>query len=123
MTSLLVPALIAAVPLVTHTYWLSPGGNSCYIYEDNETGDAFIENLALWDGPAMLILIAASIAMVAIVIKLAGQVCRISKYKSITDGDQFTKALKQLLPLANFVSYLSDTCAHTSCLFNPFSTP
>ena len=100
VTSLLVPALIAAVPLVTHTYGLSSDGNTCYIYAN--TTVAFIERLVLWDGPAMFLLIAASTAMVVMVIKLAGHVYRRSKYQRITDGDQFTKALKQLLPLAAF---------------------
>ncbi|KAL5509180.1 hypothetical protein EMCRGX_G004498 [Ephydatia muelleri] len=97
VSSLLVPALIAIVPLITHTYGLSPGGNICYIYAN--TSVAFIERLALWDGPAMLMLIAVSTAMVAMVIKLASQVCRRSmQYEPITDGDQFWKVLKQLLP-------------------------
>ena len=100
VTSLLVPALIAIVPLVTHSYGLNTDGNICNIYAN--TSVAFIERLALWDGPAMLMLIAASIAMVVMVIKLASQVCRRSMYESITDGDQFWKALKQLLPLATF---------------------
>ena len=100
VTSLLIPALIAIVPLVTHAYGLSPGGNKCYIYAN--TSVAFIERLALWDGPAMLMLIAVSAAMVVMVIKLASQVYRRSKYESITDRDQFWKALKQLLPLAAF---------------------
>ena len=50
----------------------------------------------------MFILIAASTAMVVMVIKLASQVYRRSKYELITDGDQFSNALKQLLPLAVF---------------------
>ena len=99
VTSLLVPALIAIVPLVTYAYGLSPVGEYCYIYAN--TSVAFIERLALWDGPAMLMLIAVSTAMVAMVIKLASQVCRRSEYEPI-DGDQFWKALKQLLPLATF---------------------
>eukprot|EP00731_Ephydatia_muelleri_P036705 Em0307g3a len=100
VTSLLVPALIAIVPLVTHAYGLIPGSNACYIYAN--TSVAFIERLALWDGPAMLMLIAASTAMIVMVTKLTSQVCRRSKYEPITDGDQFTKALKQLLSLAAF---------------------
>ena len=47
----------------------------------------------------MLMLIATSTAMVVMV---TSQVRRRSKYEPITDGDQFTKALKQLLPLAAF---------------------
>ena len=100
VTSLLAPVVVVAVPLITHTYGLSPGGNTCYIYAN--TSVAFIERLALWDGPAMLMLIAASTAMVVMVTKLTSQVRRRSKYEPITDGDQFTKALKQLLPLAAF---------------------
>ena len=101
VTSLLVPALIACVPLVTHTYEFNPSVKICYIYAANGSV-APIERLALWDGPAMFILMAASISMVVMVIKLASQVYRRSKYESIIDGDQFTKALKQLLPLAAF---------------------
>ena len=100
VTSILVPALIAAVPLVTHTYGLRPDGNTCYIYA-NESA-AFIERLALWDGPAMFMLIAASTAMVVMVLKLASHTYRRYKYEPITDGNQFTKALKQLLPLVAF---------------------
>ena len=100
VTSLLIPALIAAVPLITHTYGLSSDGAFCYIYANKSA--AFIERLALWDGPAMFMLIAASTAMVVMVIKLASQVCRRSEYEPITDGDQFWKAFKQLLPLAAF---------------------
>eukprot|EP00731_Ephydatia_muelleri_P013181 Em0007g491a len=100
VTSLLVPALIAIVPLVTHAYGLNSDGDVCCIYAN--TSVAFIERLALWDGPAMLMLIVASIAMVVMVIKLASQVLRRSKYEPITDGDQFWKAVKQLLPLATF---------------------
>eukprot|EP00731_Ephydatia_muelleri_P035961 Em0185g1a len=74
VTSLLVPALIAILPLVTHTYGLNSDGNACYIYAN--TSVAFIERLALWDGPAMLMLIAASTAMVVMVTKLTSQVCR-----------------------------------------------
>ena len=100
VTSLLVPALIAFVPLVTHSYGLNSGGAFCYINANTSVG--IIERLALWDGPAMLLLTAASTAMVVMVIKLASQVCQRSKYKPITDGGQFWKALKQLLPLAAF---------------------
>ena len=99
VTSILVPALIAAVPLITHTYGLS-GDDICYIYAN--TSVAFIERLALWDGPAMLMLITASTAMVVMVIKLASHVYRRYTYEPITDGDQFTEAIKQLLPLATF---------------------
>ena len=94
--------MLAAVPLTTKTYGSSPGHLNCYIYANNDV--ALIERFALWDGPAtcMFILLAASIAMVVMVIKMTGTVCLRLKYEPITDGDQFWKALKQLLPLAAF---------------------
>ena len=104
VTSLLVPAVIASVPLMTHIYGLSPLA-ACYIYGTNGSQNtALIERFALWDGPAMALLLAASIAMVAILIKLTYRVfCNWRfEYESISDGDQFWKALKQLLPLAAF---------------------
>ena len=100
VTSLTVPAVVAIIPLVTHSYGLNSDGDVCYIYAN--TSIAFIERLALWDGPAMFILIIASTTMVVMVIKLTSQVFRRSKYEPITDGDQFWKAVKQLLPLAAF---------------------
>ena len=102
VTSLLVPAVIACVPLITRTYGRSPDGTYCYIYVKDKENSASIERFALWDGPAMIILSAASTAMVVMVIKVTGRACLRSKYEPITDGDQFWKALKQLLPLAAF---------------------
>ena len=104
VTSLLVPAVIAAVPLLTRSYgYRSVDG--CYIleYENNVTlTNGIIETFALWDGPAMVILLALSIAMAVMIIKLTQKVCWRLKYDEITDGDRFWKALKQLLPLAAF---------------------
>ena len=100
VTSLLVPALIAVVPLITKAYGRSPDGIYCYIYVRNNV--ASIERFALWDGPSMTILLAVSTAMVVMVIKLASKVCSRSKYEPITDGDQYYKALQELLPLAAF---------------------
>ena len=50
----------------------------------------------------MIILLAASIALVSMVMKLAHRVCWRLNYEPITDGDQYWNALKQLLPLAAF---------------------
>ena len=102
VTSLLIPAVIASVPLITHSYGLNSFGN-CYLYATNDTHHiALIEVFALWDGPAMVILLAASTAMLVVLIKLAHRACWRFKYEEITDGDQYWKALKQLLPLAAF---------------------
>ena len=103
VTSLLVPALFAIIPLITHTYHNSTLG--CYInkYNDTVTDEvAEIERLALWDVPAMVILFAVSTAMVVMMITLTYRVCLRRKSEPITDGDQNWKALKQLLPLAAF---------------------
>ena len=101
VTSLLVPAVIASVPLATQAYG---SAGVCYILGPaNDSGHVgFIEQVALWSAPAMIMLLAASVAMVFVAIKLACKVCLIKSYEPITDGDQFTKALKQLLPLVAF---------------------
>ena len=100
VTSLLVPAVIAPIPLITNTYGHR---GYCFIYAQNDTHHiAFIEKFALWDGPAMAILTAASTAMVVMTIKLAHRVRWRLKYEPITDGDQHWNALKQLLPLAAY---------------------
>ena len=104
VTSLLVPIVIAAVPLITHSYGYS-SVDGCYIpaYAGNVTlNNAIIERFALWDGPAMVILLVLSITMAVMVTKLGGRVYGRLQYEQITDGDQFSKALKQLLPLAAF---------------------
>ena len=99
VTSLLLPAVIAVVPLITNTYQYSIG--TCYIYAPNDT-TYLIENGVLWDVPAMSILLLSSSAMAVMVIKLARTVYLRSRYEEITDRDPFWKALQQLLPLAAF---------------------
>ena len=103
-TSLLTPGVIALIPVVTGSYGPTSGG--CYIHNDDDNNytqqSAIIETFALWDGPAMLILLVASGLMVAMVIKLAHRVYWRRNYEQITEGDQFWKVLKQLLPLAAF---------------------
>ena len=105
VTSLLVPALISVVPLITSTYQLSPFHTYCYIeiHNANESLQIeLLENLILWDIPAILILAVSSFAMTALVKKITRLLCKRSKYEPITAGDKFWKALKELLPLAAF---------------------
>ena len=105
VTSLLVPAVIACVPFTTQSYGRNPDGTVCYIYiTDNNTDDALIERLALWDCPTMVILLLASTAIVVMVINLAHLIRRRATYKRLSEprDDQFWKALKQLLPLVAF---------------------
>ena len=106
ITSLLVPALVSCVPLVTHSYGFSRI-DGCYIpmYGMDYTVElkvSVIENFSLLDAPAMAILLGASLAMIIMLIKLSYRVCWRMKYEPITGGDQFQEALKQVLPLAAF---------------------
>ena len=101
VTSLLVPSMVASVPLVTHSYGNSP--LSCYIYSDNDSYHiAAIERLTLASVPALVILSGVSVTMVVMVIKLAHTVYLRQKFHLNTESDQFVKALKQLLPLTTF---------------------
>ena len=102
VTSLLIPAAIASIPLITHSYGRSPSRTVCYINEGISNSTAVTERLILWDAPAMIILLAGSTAMVVMVIGLARRTCRRFKYEPISNNDQFSKAVKQLLPLAAF---------------------
>lgn len=103
VTSILIPAIIACVPLITNTYGLIQGGaNVCYIKAESRI--ALIETFALWSGPAMVVLLAASMAMLVTVIVLCrvAMVCSRCQYEPIREGDQYWNVLKQLLPLAAF---------------------
>ena len=107
VTSLLVPAVIACVPLITKSYGYS-AVDGCFIpaYLNSSYNlslhVAVIERFYLVEGPALGILFVSSTAMVFMAIKVAQKVCWRWKYEEITDGDQFWRALKQLLPLAAF---------------------
>lgn len=106
-TSLTLPAVIACVPLITRTYGpmsVTQTTSLCYIFGNDTNDIAAVERFILWDGPALITLFAASIAMLFMVLKLTNRVCHASrlKYSSLDESDQFSKALQQLLPLAAF---------------------
>ena len=107
VSSLLVPAIVAMVPLATRTYGINSLGD-CWIAVTNRSSPDIvtIERFSLWMGPAMAILFVSSAAMIVLVIKLTHRVLRQFKREPITDNDQFWKALKQLLPLAAFPIFL-----------------
>ena len=120
-TSLLVPAAMSSVPLVTQSYGLNASGR-CYILLPNDTRYiATIERLALWDGPAAIILLMASTAVVVMVASLSRRVCLKLQYEPIGRGGQFRTALIQLLPLINGISgaflNLYPPCVHIGRLF------
>lgn len=100
---LFVPFVVAFVPLTTGNYGKSRNGR-CYIQATlNNTTQGIIERFVIWDGPAMIILLASSVAMIVIVTKIAARLLR-SKMKSqpLTSNDSFQRAFKQILPLAAF---------------------
>ena len=106
VTSLLVPAAIASVPLATQSYGLSQvDGCNMPVYSSNSTvklDAAVIERFALWEGPAMSISLTASTAMFVMVIRFAHRVWWRTNNEPIADNDQYWKAIKQLIPLAFF---------------------
>ena len=100
VSSILIPALIAVVPLITKSYGPGPYGTVCYINLNSSIGR--LEKFVLWDGPAIFILLGASAAMMVMVIILTRRACRRLTYEPIIEGGQYRKALQQLLPLAAF---------------------
>ena len=103
VTSLLVPCVMAVVPLITNNYQLSPFHSYCYVYNNSDSYKSeLVEKLVLWDVPAIIILLVASTSMVVLVIKILRELCHRLKYKPLVNGDQYWKALKELLPLAAF---------------------
>lgn len=96
VTSLLVPAVIACVPLITHSYVLSRSLR-CYIAYFEQA-----ERVALWVVPAMVILLASSVAMSVMVITLTLRACSRTRYETLGKGNQFGKALKYIIPLAAY---------------------
>ena len=104
VTSVVIPVGIAVVPLTTGTYGESPSYSYCYLYSSNASHQTvMIERFALWDTPAMCILVATSVAMIAMVISVA-RLRRYMKlkYQTVSADDQFWKALQDLLPLSAF---------------------
>lgn len=101
LISLLTPAVLAAIPVITHTYGLS--GSWCWKqnWKDNCPSDVLdvgvIEQFSLYYGPSMAILTFTSLAMVAMVIILLRRV-----YTKRILYDQNWNALRQLLPLTAF---------------------
>eukprot|EP00731_Ephydatia_muelleri_P013029 Em0007g339a len=128
VTSVLVPLLIAGVPLVTNTYKpASPPRSYCYIFDNiNDTRHIELaEKLGLWDGPAMIMLMAASIFMVVLVIRVTRLLWRKLKYEPIISSeDRYWTALKELLPLTAFpilffIFLIPQTILHIYTELNP----
>ena len=102
VSSLLVPGVIGAVPLITGTYALDPTHTLCYINSVSYHHTAVTERLALWMVPAMVALLACTVAMVFLGASLTRQACNMTRYEPLADDNQFIKAIKQLIPLTAF---------------------
>lgn len=115
VTSVLVPAGVAVVPLITNTYGVA--GSRCWIKEVNDNCEmiiaGLIESLVLCYGPVFIILVAECAAMVVMVAVLSYRVCKRWKSQPISGEDQQKKALKHILP---FVAYPIIFCI---CSFPP----
>ena len=102
VTSLLVPAVIAAVPLATKAYGLA--GSWCWIADRKNNCAATplvegtTEQFALWYGPSMVLLALSATAMITMVTVVVWRICMHSTTMFARDNNW--KALKQLLPLA-----------------------
>lgn len=107
VTSLLVPLLVAMVPLLTDAYGINMSIPICYIFKNYSSSGhidvAAVEKFSLWYGPSMAILLVSSLVMVVIMVSLAYHILRSRpKYGPVSEDDRFWKAFKQLLPLAAF---------------------
>eukprot|EP00731_Ephydatia_muelleri_P013030 Em0007g340a len=124
VTSLLAPAVMAAIPLTTNSYGRSPFHSYCYI-SGNGTAHArhveLAEKLGVWDAPAMVMLMVASFGMVVLVVRIAALLCQKGGYEPISGGGQYWKAFKELLPLAAF-PILFFICVIPPCIFHIYSS-
>ena len=106
VTAIVIPAAIAVVPFLTHTYGLAKGW--CWIINMNDTSCpptpdkvGIIEQFTMWYGPALIAFILESTLMVILLVTLG---CR--AYRTIGSGSEplvgqnvHKKALNQMLPL------------------------
>ena len=102
VTSILFSVVVSSVPLITKSY--GPTGEWCWI-EGKQCGDVyktgFIEQIAVWFGPAFLMLVLQSIAMLTMIITVYYRAHQ--KSDRITFGrERNKKAFKQLLPLVAY---------------------
>ena len=102
-----VPIVLAFIPYITHTY--GRAGAWCFIQDWKsdcpsdifETGN--VEMFALWYGPAFLVLLLDSIAMVAMGIALTCRAHRNKAHEYLQSSNMVHRnALRQMLPLLSY---------------------
>ena len=92
VTSLLVPVVMASVPLITHSYAINLN-RRCYIDQHE-----LVERIVLWDAPAMAILLALSIVMVVVVRKLLRRRSEFEARDQFVTEDSITCTPRPLIP-------------------------
>ncbi|KAL5502540.1 hypothetical protein EMCRGX_G009336 [Ephydatia muelleri] len=102
ISSLLVPITIAFIPLITKSY--GPSGEWCMVQtkkcdKNYEVGD--IELIAVWFGPALVLLVLQCIAMLTMIITVYYRAHRKSG-ENVFGRDQNNVAFRQLLPLVAY---------------------
>ena len=80
---------------------------------------AAIERLALWDGPAAMILLMASTAVVVMVASLSRRVCLKLQYEPIGRGGQFRTALIHINGISGAFLNIYPPCSHRTPIYSP----
>ena len=117
LSSVLVPIVIAIVPFTTGTYglagawcWVQNWINDCPL---NISTTGVIEQFTLWYGPALVVYVIDSVAVVVMATVLVTRACKDSQEKK---WKQHKKALIQMLPL------LAYPITYTILLLVPIAT-
>ena len=105
ISSILFPIAISFVPLITKTY--GPTGEWCWIQKRKTCGKNYIvgeiEQIALWYGPAFVLLVLQSAAMLAMMITVYYRAHKKSKFdENVFGREQNNIAFRQLLPLVAY---------------------
>ena len=117
LSSVLVPVLISVIPLTTGSYgragawcWIQNWKGNCPV---NISTAGVIEQFTVWYGPAFVVFVGDSLAVVVMAIVLFRRACRYSQDK---EWQQHKEALTQMLPL------LAYPVTYTILLLVPIAT-
>ena len=117
LSSVLIPIMISVIPLTTGSYgragpwcWIQNWKGNCPL---NVSTAGVIEQLTLWYGPAFVVFVGDSLAVVVMAIVLVRRACR---YSQEMKWLQHKKALTQMLPL------LAYPVTYTILLLVPIAT-
>ena len=105
ISSILFPIAFSFAPLITTSY--GPTGEWCWIQKRKTCGEDYIvghfEQIALWYGPAFVLLVLQSVAMLAMMITVYYRAHKKSKFdENVFGREQNNIAFRQLLPLVAY---------------------